>query len=433
MPINLAILFLLVLVIGVFAYYFFRVSAVKENYELEQFKALFEFATEGIIIANKEGRIVLANPKALQQFGYSSHELSNKEIEVLIPQPSKHKHVHDREAFTQKPSHRSMGAMRDLFALRKDGSVFPVEISLSHYKIGETLFIIAFIIDITIRKENEKELQAKSATIREMNVSLENKVQQRTMILRETLTELEKSKEELASALESEKEVNSLKTRFISMASHEFRTPLSSILSSATLISKYPREEDFEKREKHVKRIKDSVKNLTDILEDFLSIGKLEDGRISLRYEETNIREFVETICNEKQEDLAKENQKIVFVFEGKEWAQCDKYILRNMMINLISNAIKFSPLDGIIEVSVNSTEEEITIFVKDQGIGISKEDQEHLFERFFRGHNASNIQGTGLGLHIVSRYLNLLNGTINVKSEIEKGTTFCVHLPQRH
>jgi signal transduction histidine kinase len=103
------------------------------------------------------------------------------------------------------------------------------------------------------------------------------------------------------------------------------------------------------------------------------------------------------------------------------------------MMINLISNAIKFSPLDGTIEVSVNGGEEEITLCVKDHGIGISKEDQEHLFERFFRGHNASNIQGTGLGLHIVSRYLNLLNGTIEVKSEIEKGTTFCVHLPQRH
>lgn len=433
MPINLAILFLLVLVIGVFAYYFSRISAVKENYELEQFKALFEFATEGIIIANKEGHIVLANPKALQQFGYTSHELANKEIEVLIPQSSKHKHVQDRETFTKKPSHRAMGGLRDLYALRKDGTVFPVEVSLSHYKIGNQLFVIAFIIDITIRKQNEKELQAKSATIREMNISLETKVQQRTMILRETLTELEKSKEELASALESEKEVNSLKTRFISMASHEFRTPLSSILSSATLISKYPKEEDFDKREKHVKRIKDSVKNLTDILEDFLSIGKLEDGRISLRYEATNIREFMETICSEKQEDLAKENQKIVFHFEGNEWAHCDKYILRNMMINLISNAIKFSPLDGTIEVSVTSNDLELMLCVKDYGIGISKEDQEHLFERFFRGHNASNIQGTGLGLHIVSRYLNLLNGTIEVKSEIEKGTTFCAHLPQRH
>lgn len=433
MPINLVILFVLVFAVGVFAYYFSRISAVKENYELEQFKALFEFATEGIIIANKEGRIVLANPKALQQFGYIGNELANKEIEVLIPQQSKHKHIQDREAFTKKPSHRAMGGLRDLYALRKDGTVFPVEVSLSHYKIGETLFVIAFVIDITIRKQNEKELQAKSATIREMNVSLETKVQQRTMILRETLTELEKSKEELASALESEKEVNSLKTRFISMASHEFRTPLSSILSSATLISKYPKEEDFEKREKHVKRIKDSVKNLTDILEDFLSIGKLEDGRISLRYEETNIREFIETICNEKQEDLAKENQKIVFQFEGNEWALCDKYILRNMMINLISNAIKFSPLDGTIEVSIASGAQEIMLCVKDQGIGISKEDQEHLFERFFRGQNASNIQGTGLGLHIVSRYLNLLNGTIDVQSEIEKGTTFCVHLPQRH
>ena len=103
------------------------------------------------------------------------------------------------------------------------------------------------------------------------------------------------------------------------------------------------------------------------------------------------------------------------------------------MMINLISNAIKFSPLDGTIEVSVTSNDLELMLCVKDYGIGISKEDQEHLFERFFRGHNASNIQGTGLGLHIVSRYLNLLNGTIEVKSEIEKGTTFCAHLPQRH
>jgi PAS domain-containing protein len=125
MPINLVILFVLVLVaVGVFAYYFFSVSAVKENYELEQFKALFEFATEGIIIANKEGRIVLANPKALQQFGYTAHELANKEIEVLIPQQSKHKHVQDREAFTKKPSHRAMGGSARFICFEKRRNCF---------------------------------------------------------------------------------------------------------------------------------------------------------------------------------------------------------------------------------------------------------------------------------------------------------------------
>ncbi len=398
--------------------------------------SLFTYATEGIILANQRGEIILVNPYGEKMFGYDANELTGKRIELLIPATLRAKHEKHREHFHQHPVNRSMGAGRDLYAQRKDGSTFPVEISLSHYRTDEGSFAIAFIIDITVRKQHEmvqqrqrEELQQVSQEIKKLNSELEQKVQDRTLMLRETLAQLERSKHELEASLEKEKELSDLKSRFVSTVSHEFRTPLSTVLSSATLISKYNNESDQDKRDKHVQRIKDAVKHLNAMLEDLLSLGKLEEGLIKPRFEKMECRKFMEDLIAEMNE-IAKPTQHIQFSFTGFNEICSDKRLLKNILLNLLSNAIKFSPEDGTIEIKGKGKDNTMELSVKDSGIGISAEDQQHLFERFFRARNATNIAGTGLGLHIVSKYLELLNGTVTIKSELGKGTIFTITIP---
>ena len=400
----------------------------------EQFEALFEYASMGILLSNPEGTIILANTFLLQQFGYDkAEELIGKKIEELIPQRYHHNHSAYRDSYNQKPARRPMGIGKDLFASKKDGTEFPVEISLSHYKNDDGSFIIAFVSDITKRKEIEnavleqkEQLAAINLKIEQLNDELEEKVEIRTNQLQQTLQQLQESKDELTKALSKEKELSDLKSRFVSMASHEFRTPLSTILSSTSLLARYTETAQQENREKHIQRIKNSVTNLTDLLNEFLSLGKIEDGKISTHYTVFNIKEQLEIICSEMQ-GIARKGQHIDYSHTGDVKVYLDPALLRNVILNLLSNAIKFSPENAVIIFTSHVTNTEIKITVKDRGVGISKDDQEHLFERFFRGTNVTNIQGTGLGLHIVSKYIELMDGQISFVSELEKGTEFIV------
>jgi signal transduction histidine kinase len=293
--------------------------------------------------------------------------------------------------------------------------------------------VIAFVIDITQRKEIEHamrqqqmEMEKVNREIEQLNDELERKVEQRTRQLKETLDELERSRDELEQALSKEKELSDLKTRFVSMASHEFRTPLSTILSSASLVAKYTQAEEQNKRDKHIQRIRSAVSNLTDILNEFLSIGRIEEGRIQANFSSFNIREQVMLVSNEMQ-TILKPGQMIRYRHHGPEVVNLDLSLVRNIFINLFSNASKFSAERMPIDVETVVNDQEVLVTVGDSGMGISEEDQKHLFERFFRGKNATNIQGTGLGLHIVYKYVELMNGRIEVQSELEKGSTFVI------
>jgi len=230
----------------------------------------------------------------------------------------------------------------------------------------------------------------------------------------------------LHKALEKEKELSDLKSRFVSMASHEFRTPLSSILSSASLIGKYPEQDQQPQRDKHINRIKDSVRHLNSILEDLLSIGRLEEGKVQVKPRVFNYCEFLWEVVDEVK-ILSNRGQQIIVECEDDSEVCTDKALLRNVLLNLLSNAVKFSKDSGVVTLRAGIANEAIYFEIKDEGIGISMQDQEHLFERFFRAQNASNIQGTGLGLFIVRRYLDLIGGTISWQSELNIGTTFRV------
>jgi len=272
--------------------------------------------------------------------------------------------------------------------------------------------------------EQQSELQILTTTLKTANSHLEERVKERAMVLEGALVKLKKSESELQKSLEYEKELNELKTRFVSTASHEFRTPLATILSSLSLVSKYGEQNEKEKQKRHIDRIKSSVMHLTDILNDVLSLSKLEEGAIAASFEKFPVQDLVTDLVREMQL-IAKLNQKINYHHVGKTEIFLDKKTLRHILLNLIANAIKFSEENNNINVVTEVKDSFFTLRVQDSGIGIPAEDQKHLFERFFRGNNVSAIQGTGLGLNIVAKYVELMNGRINFISELGKGTTF--------
>lgn len=397
---------------------------LQQKYKDLRFEALFNSASMGIIVVNGLGEIVMSNHFANNLFGYQEDEIVAEKLEKLIPQRYHHAHVHHREGYIAKPQARTMGTGMTLSAQRKDGTEFPVEISLGHFETEESKYVIAFISDITKRHESEAE-------IRKLNTSLEEKVASRTEELQKTLAELQASKESLTKSLEKEKEVNDLKSRFVSMASHEFRTPLSTILSSISLMAKYETTEDQPKRDKHIDRIKSSVKTLTDILNEFLSLGKIEEGKVDVNFESFDLTLFVQGLFNEMNV-LLKNGQELELIHHGNAICYSDAGLLKNVLINLISNAIKFSPENSKITIATTIQNDQTEIKVIDNGIGIPEKDQVHLFERFFRATNVTNIQGTGLGLHIVGRYIELLNGQISYQSQLEDGSIFIIQLPNK-
>lgn len=409
-----------------------------ENMQIDKshMTSLFENATEGIVVTNGLGSIILANPSACNMFSYEAGELIGEKIELLIPPAYRRDHVVLRDEFYQHPENRVMGHGRDLQGLRKDNTLFPVEVSLSTYSQNQNRYVIAFIVDITHRKAIEKnmllqqqQLEKVTNDVRKLNTDLEAKVEERTTILKEALQRLEQSQQELSEALDKERELNEIKSRFVSMASHEFRTPLSTVLSSASLLSKYTSAEDQEKRNRHIEKIKGSVKHLNDLLEDFLSLGRLDEGKVGAQFSTVNLPEAIQD-TTEEMKGLAKVSQQLVYSHSGNNWVETDRNLLKNVLINLIGNAIKFSNDDGIICITSKVGAAVATIAVVDSGIGISTEDQQHLFSSFFRAKNATNIQGTGMGLHIVKRYLDLMGGTVYLESQLEKGTTVTFTIP---
>ena len=243
------------------------------------------------------------------------------------------------------------------------------------------------------------------------------------------VTKEKQAEEEIYNALMKEKQLNELKSNFVSMASHEFRTPLSSIQSSASLIKRYGETEQQDKRERHIDKIHSNVKNLNLILNDFLSLEKIEGGLIKNHPQELALTDFIHEILEETS-PLKKAQQSISFdPAHEKDLISFDPFLLRNILNNLISNAFKYSSESGKILLSTKEDKQGIWISIQDEGIGISKQDQEQLFSRFYRASNATNIQGTGLGLNIVKRYAQLMEAELTFESELNKGSTFAIRL----
>jgi two-component system, LuxR family, sensor kinase FixL len=389
----------------------------------ELLHAVVQNAIDGIISINTRGIVQSINPSACKLFGYLPEEVIGNNISMLMPQPDQLQHDHylRRYHVTHKP--RIIGIGRDVTGLRRDGSTFPMRLGVSEVKYQDETFYVGFIHDKTQQKEIEERLK-------DYTLHLEELVEVRTQSLNETILALESAKEQISNSLESEKELNQLKSRFISMASHEFRTPLSTIQLSASLIDKYAEPAGMAEISKHVNKIKASVTGLTAILNNFLQIEKLESGKVEAHLSDFDLKELATEITEEMQL-LSKPNQKISYKNLTESTAvRLDKNLIKNCIINLLTNAIKYSDENAIIEFSTEIDSKKCTISVKDNGIGIPPEDQKHLFGAFFRAHNTGNILGTGLGLHIVARHVELMNGEVTFDSNTDNGTLFTLTFP---
>ncbi|WP_142785915.1 PAS domain-containing sensor histidine kinase [Changchengzhania lutea] len=285
---------------------------------------------------------------------------------------------------------------------RKDGTIYPVDVHLQLSNLGEKNVFVAIILDITERKN--------------YTTKLEYKVEERT--------------QQLQIALSKEKELNELKTNFLSLVSHEFKTPLSGILTSSLLLSKYQLTEDQQKRDKHIKIITDKVHFLNNILNDFLSVEKLERGKVNYRFSHFKLSKVVNEVVYDANM-LLKEGQQIKYPENIDDLSLYqDEKIIQLIFFNLIHNAIKYSSEGTVISLNLKQDQNFTTFAIKDEGIGIPEKDQKNIFERYFRAENVINTQGTGIGLNIAKNHLENLGGSISFASKEHVGSTFTVTFP---
>jgi PAS domain S-box-containing protein len=357
-----------------------------------------------VAITDQKGIITHVNDNFCKISKYSKEELLGQDHRIIN---SKH---HPKEFIRNLWVTIANGKIwrGELKNRAKDGTYYWVDTTIVPFvnDKGKPYQYLAIRSDITQRKLAEEQ-------ITRINQNLEKKIKERTL--------------ELTDALEREKEVSDMKSRFVSMASHEFRTPLSAILSSTSLIDHYKDPEQSEKRHKHIERIRSSVRNLTDILDDFLSLDKLEQNKVEINNTHFDLHKLLEDVIEETSGMMKKKNQRVNLLYDGPGEIIQDKKIIRNILLNLLSNAIKYSPDDGEIMIRTAAKNNKVSVSIEDKGIGIPAEAQKELFSKFFRARNATNIQGTGLGLNIVKRYMELLDGSICFISEENKGSTFTI------
>ncbi|BAU55085.1 PAS domain-containing sensor histidine kinase [Mucilaginibacter gotjawali] len=391
-----------------------------ENNDL--LKAVIENVVDGIIIIDDHGTILTANPSACILFGYDQGELNGKNIGILMTEHDRPEHQSHIDEYKKTGQARIIGKGREVKALKKDGSVFPARLAVSEVKYLDKILFAGVVHDLSLEKKAEEERHLYTS-------KLEAIVEERTGSLKNIVIALEKAKDEVYNSLLREKEVNQLKTQFVSVASHEFRTPLSSIQLSASLIEQYYDKLNRDKVLYHLSKIKSSVNYITAILNDFLSVERIESGKLKTELKEIDLKVLMHEIIMQLSLQ-ARPGQRIDYMNNGgPERIMVDDNLLRHSVFNLLSNAIKYSGEDGVIEVKTIKNEEQYIITVRDNGIGIPVVDQAHLFEPFFRAGNIGTIQGTGLGLNIVKRYVELMNGKISFKSD-ENGTIFELVLP---
>ncbi len=369
--------------------------------ELSHWAQIFDESLNEIFIFDKQTlKFINVNQGAQHNIGYSSDELIKLtpiDIKPDIDEIAFRKLISPLLEKTEKK------IQFETIHQRKDGSRYPVEVHLQLSNLGDREVFLAIILDITERHNYTEKL--------------EKTVEKRT--------------KQLTEALAKEKELNELKTRFLSLVSHEFKTPLSSILTSITLLGKYTQTEQQKKRDKHVDTIRNKVKYLDTILNDFLSVERLESGKVNYKVETFPLSKLVNEVIYDANM-LLKTGQRINYPSNIDDLLiKFDEKTLELVLSNLIHNAIKYSPEDSSIDLYVEEQTDKLVLKVVDKGIGIPKEDQKHIFNRYFRAENALLNQGTGIGLNIAKQHLENLGASLEFTSEENKGSTFIVNLPK--
>ncbi|MCM4167146.1 Adaptive-response sensory-kinase SasA [Arenibacter antarcticus] len=373
---------------------------IKEK-ELSHWFRIFDESLNEIYVFNAQSfNFINVNKEAQRNLGYSLEELQTMTPIDIKPEM-------DRTEFLQLIDpillDKNSKIKFETTHQRKNRTIYPVEVNLQLSAKGETEVFVAIILDITEQKSYTEKL--------------EKKVDERT--------------KQLTEALAKEKELNELKTRFLSLVSHEFKTPLSSILTSITLLGKYTQTEQQEKRDKHVTTIRNKVKYLDAILNDFLSVERLESGNENYKLETFPLSKVVNEVVYDANM-LLKTGQKINYPEDIDDLiVQFDPKTLELALSNLVNNAIKYSPENTSIDLKIKKVDNNIVINIMDKGIGIPKEEQKHIFNRYFRAENALLTQGTGIGLNIAKQHLENLGASLEFSSEENKGSNFTVTIPK--
>ena len=400
------------------------------------YKICFDSLIEGLCIANEAGEIVMNNSACEEIFGYAKGELIGQSIDILIPETHRNVHHYHFESYFQHPRKFKKGKGREFFGRHKNGEMLDLEIGLNFFEYEGKRYAKALISEIGTRKRKVSE-------IKESNRRLESEVDRRTQLLTKAVSELERAnfllKEEINEriraeenakrAFEKEKELSQMQAKFLSMVSHEFKTPLSGILTSASLVEKYNQNNLNERIGSHVATIKNLVLQLNDILDDFLFLENSETGRYEFTGSRFMICDLIRKIVSDAGA-LLKPGQKFNIISCKKPvYVVQDRKVVDIILRNILYNAIKYSPANSKIQIKIRINDS-VHIEIRDEGIGIPEEAKEHIFKRFYRAKNVLHIQGTGIGLNIVRRHLLRMKGSIEIKSKENEGTTVAVTMP---
>lgn len=376
---------------------------------MDRFRELLEAAPDAIIEIDSQGRIVLLNEVTERLFGYSKNDLLGQSIDVLVPEELRGRHSGHRARYVSSPVTRPMGSGLTLYARRKDGSQFPVEISLSPLKSAAGVRTSTIIRDVSERKKAEdqiREIQAKFTA------------------------ELSSTNRELAERNQEVEQANRLKSEFVANMSHELRTPLHTIIGFAQLLEEEIAGGLNAKQKRFVEHIHRDSLHLLDLINGILDLSKIEAGKFELHVESFDVAEALDEVLSSVAPLAAEKPISLDQSICARFMISADRTRFKQILYNLLSNAVKFTPPSGRVSVACSTSESSATFAISDTGIGIAKEEQALIFDKFYRVGSTAKEEGAGLGLAITKRLIEQHGGRISVESELGVGTCFSFELP---